>query len=179
MTSWHSCTQSFRRGHHQQDSGPSAQSCCNNDSPVVTGSVRAGERYRLVGSHRTPLDSRLRRSGRSGDVDGYLSGLEKWERHALRLVIDYVAEAAPDSTEGHSYGLPAFCYRDKALLGFTVTKKHLDLYPFSPTALDSVKDRLVGFELSKGTVPFTVDHPIPREVVAEMVQARIAEIEDR
>lgn len=109
--------------------------------------------------------------------DDYLTGLEEAERHALRRVIDHVAQVAPLATEGRSYGLPAFRLRDKPLLGFAATKQHLSLYPFSPSALDSVKDRLPGFKLSKGTVRFTVDHPIPIEVVTEMLRARIAEIE--
>ncbi len=108
--------------------------------------------------------------------DDYLSGLEEPERHALRLVIDHVAKVAPHATEGRSYGLPAFRFRGKPLLGFAATKQHLSLYPFSPSALDSVKDRLPGFELSKGTLRFTADQRIPDEVVTELVQARIAEI---
>jgi uncharacterized protein YdhG (YjbR/CyaY superfamily) len=111
--------------------------------------------------------------------DDYLGGLEEPERTALRLVVDHVAQVVPDATEGRSYGLPAFRFRDKPLLGFAVTKQHLSLYPFSPSALDSVKDRLRGFKLSKGTVRFTADDPIPNEVVTELVRARIAEIEGR
>jgi uncharacterized protein YdhG (YjbR/CyaY superfamily) len=111
--------------------------------------------------------------------DDYPNGLEEQERQALRLVIDHVARVAPDATEGRSYGLPSFRHVSKPLLGFAVTKEHLSLHPFSPSAVDSVKDRLTGFELSKGTIRFTVDHPIPVDVVTEQVQARIAEIEGR
>jgi uncharacterized protein YdhG (YjbR/CyaY superfamily) len=109
--------------------------------------------------------------------EDYLSGLEEPERDALKLVIDHVAQIVPDATEGVSYGLPAFRYRGKALLGFAATEKHLGLYPFSPSALDAVRDRLAGFKLSKGTIRFTVHHLVPDEVLTEMVQARIAEIE--
>lgn len=65
--------------------------------------------------------------------EDYLNGLEEAERHALRRVIDHVAQVAPFATEGRSYGLPAFCFRDKPL-GFAATKQHLSLYPFSPSA---------------------------------------------
>jgi uncharacterized protein YdhG (YjbR/CyaY superfamily) len=111
--------------------------------------------------------------------DDYLSGLEEEDRRVLRLLVDHVRQVAPQATEGRSYGLPAFRYRGKPLLGFAAAKKHLSLYPFSPSVLDSVKDRLVGFELSKGTARFTVDHPIPHDVVTRMVHERIAEIDGR
>jgi uncharacterized protein YdhG (YjbR/CyaY superfamily) len=88
-----------------------------------------------------------------------------------------VHRLAPQAEEGHSYGLPAFRYRGKPLLGFAATKKHLSLYPFSPSVVESVKDRLVGFELSKGTVRFTVDRPTPADVIQQMVQERIAQRE--
>jgi uncharacterized protein YdhG (YjbR/CyaY superfamily) len=109
--------------------------------------------------------------------EDYLSGLEEPERDAMKLVIDHVAHVVPDATEGVSYGLPAFRYRDKPLLGFAVSEKHLGLYPFSPSALDAVRDRLAGFKLSKGTIRFTVDHLVPDEVLTDLVRARIAEID--
>lgn len=87
--------------------------------------------------------------------DDYLNGLNDEERRVLRLVVDHVAQLAPAATEGRSYGLPAFRHRDKPLLSFAATKKHLSLYPFSASALAAVQDRLDGFELSKGTVRFT------------------------
>ena len=105
-----------------------------------------------------------------------LQDFSESDASALRQVIDRVAHVAPEATAGRSYGLPAFLYRGKPLLGFAARRNHLSLYPFSPDALDAVKDELDGFELSKGTVRFTAEHPLPAAAVEKMVRARMAEI---
>jgi uncharacterized protein YdhG (YjbR/CyaY superfamily) len=42
-----------------------------------------------------------------------------------------------------------------------------------------VAARLEGFDLSKGTIRFTPDQPVPDDVLADLVRARKAEIESK
>jgi uncharacterized protein YdhG (YjbR/CyaY superfamily) len=42
--------------------------------------------------------------------------------------------------------------------------------------VDAVRGQLTAFELSKGTIRFTVGMPLPDEVVREIVRYRIEEI---
>lgn len=74
--------------------------------------------------------------------------------------------------------MPAFKYRGRPLLGFRVAQRHLSLHPFSPEALDTVKDQLGAFDLSKGTIRFTPDTPIPDDVLKQLIAARLKEIAD-
>lgn len=111
--------------------------------------------------------------------DDYLSDLGVEDREALQLVIDHVRRVAPDATEGRSYGVPAFRYRGKPLIGFAAAKTHLSLYPFSPTALDSVRDDLPSHKVSKGAVSFSAARPLPGDVLTKLLQARIAQIDGR
>jgi uncharacterized protein YdhG (YjbR/CyaY superfamily) len=111
--------------------------------------------------------------------DEVLLHIEPERREALRHVLAQVHQLVPDATEGRSYGLPAFRYRDRPLLGFAATANHLSLYPFSPAVLDAVRDRLPDHELSKGTVRFTPGHPLPDDVLTAIVEARVAEIDGR
>lgn len=108
--------------------------------------------------------------------DDDLRDLDDEQRAALQAVIAHVATVAPDATEGRSYGLPAFLYDDRPLLGFAATRRHLSLYPFSPAVIDAVRDRLGGYALSKGTVRFTPDRPVPTDILTEMVQRRLGEL---
>lgn len=86
--------------------------------------------------------------------------------------MDIVSEAE----DGTSYGMAALRYRRKPLLGFRTAKDHLSVFPFSPKVVDAVRDRLAGFDLSKGTIRFTVARPLPDEVVREVVRLRMNEI---
>lgn len=50
------------------------------------------------------------------------------------------------------------------------------MFPFSPAVIDGLRDRLDGFDVSKGTIGFSVTHPIPDDVLSEIVRARVDEI---
>jgi len=109
-------------------------------------------------------------------MDEYLAGLEPDQRAALAHVREVVRATVADAEEGVSYGMPAFKWQGKPLLGFRVAKAHLSLFPFSPVAVDAVADRLAGFSLAKGTVRFTPDRPVPDDVIVALVAARQREI---
>jgi uncharacterized protein YdhG (YjbR/CyaY superfamily) len=109
-------------------------------------------------------------------MDDYLNGLSPAQKDALERVRAVVEDVAPEAEEGVSYGMPAFLLAGRPLLGFRAAKKHLSVFPFSPAAIEAVKDRLEGFDLSKGTIRFSPDTPVPEDVLADLVRARIQEI---
>lgn len=109
-------------------------------------------------------------------MDDYLDGLPQDQNEALARVRAVVERVAPDAEEGVSYGMPAYLYAGRPLLGFRVAKKHLSVFPFSPAAVEAVQDRLEGFDLSKGTIRFSPDRPVPEDVLADLVRARQEEI---
>jgi uncharacterized protein YdhG (YjbR/CyaY superfamily) len=109
-------------------------------------------------------------------MDDYLGGLPPEQKAALARVRAIVQDVAPEAEEGVSYGTPAFLYAGRPLLGFRAAKRHLSVFPFSPAAIEAVKDRLTGFDLSKGTIRFTPDDPVPEDVLADLVRARQQEI---
>lgn len=113
---------------------------------------------------------------RMPSMDEYLAGLPGAQRDALARVRAAVAAAAPEAQEGESYGIPAFRWAGKPLLGLSASKAHLSVHPFSPAVVDGVRDRLGGFKLSKGTIRFSAEQPLPDGVVEELVALRMREI---
>jgi uncharacterized protein YdhG (YjbR/CyaY superfamily) len=111
--------------------------------------------------------------------DEYLAGLSAPEQAELERIRDVVRNAVPEAVEGTSYGLPAFKYKNRPLLGVRASKNHLSVFPFSPEAVDAARDSLAGFDLSKGTVRFTPDKPIPESALEQLVRHRLHEIESR
>ena len=109
-------------------------------------------------------------------MDDYLSGLPALERAALERVRAFVRGMVTGVEEGTSYGVPAFLHAGRPLLGFAAAQKHLSIFPFSAAALDVVRDRLAGFDLAKGTIRFTAGQPVPEEVLADLVRARLREL---
>jgi uncharacterized protein YdhG (YjbR/CyaY superfamily) len=110
-------------------------------------------------------------------MDDYLQELPSEQGAALGRVRALVVQVVPEAEEGRSYGMPAYLYAGRPLLGFRAAKQHLSVFPFSPEAVDAVKDRLGGFDISKGTVRFSADEPLPEDVLADMIRARRRELE--
>ena len=111
------------------------------------------------------------------DVDEYFAGLRPDSRDAFDRVRRLAMSVAPEATDGTSYGMAALRHCGKPLLGFREGKGHLSVFPFSPAAVDAVRDRLAGFGVAKGTIRFTADTPLTEDVVLDLVRFRIAEIE--
>jgi uncharacterized protein YdhG (YjbR/CyaY superfamily) len=111
------------------------------------------------------------------EIDDYLVTVAPDQRAALDRVLELARRTVPDAVDGRSYGMPALKYAGKGLIGILAAKDHLSVFPFSPAVVDAVRDRLPGFSLSKGTIRFSVDQPLPDDVVRDLVALRRAEIE--
>lgn len=109
-------------------------------------------------------------------VDDYLSSLDAPTRAAFEHLRDLALGLAPGAEQGKSYGMAALKYREKPLIAFLAAANHLSIFPFSAAVIDSVRDRLPGFELSKGTIRFTAATPLPDDVVLDIVRRRMEEI---
>ena len=131
------------------------------------------DRRRTVAVDEHWQKARLKHNRHASD---YLDDLQPVQKVALERVRVVVGALAPDAEEGTSYGVPAFIYAGRPLLGFSAAKKHLSIFPFSPAAIEAVRERLDGFDLAKGTIRFSPDVPVPEDVLADLVRARQQEI---
>ncbi|WP_247048917.1 iron chaperone [Arthrobacter rhizosphaerae] len=111
-----------------------------------------------------------------GSIDDSLAALPEPDRGCLQRVIEIARDIVPEAIDGVSYGMPALKLDGKPLIGFVAAAKHLSIFPFSPEVVDAVAHKLEGFSLSKGTIRFTPDYPVPDDVVEEIVRLRRAEI---
>ena len=121
---------------------------------------------------------RLWRIESMSSFDEYLATVPEPQKAELERIRELVRREVPEAEEATSYGLPAFKYKDRPLLGFRASKNHLSVFPFSPEAVEAARDELVGFDLSKGTVRFTPDEPIPAAALKRLLDHRLREIEE-
>ena len=110
-------------------------------------------------------------------MDEYLDGLAPEQRAALARVREIVAGVVPDAEEGKSYGMPAFIYAGRPLLGFRAAPEApAASFRSAPRRSRPWLDRLDGFDLAKGTIRFTPEHPVPETVLVDMIRHREREI---
>jgi uncharacterized protein YdhG (YjbR/CyaY superfamily) len=112
-----------------------------------------------------------------GTVDEYLMTLDDDARAAYERIRDLAIAEVPGAEQGMSYGMAALRYRGKPLLGFRAAKDHLSVFPFSPAAVEAVRQQVTGDAISKGTIRFSPDQPLPDGVVLGLVRSRVEEID--
>ena len=113
----------------------------------------------------------------SKDVDAYLRSLPPGDRSALEKLRQAIHSAAPDADEGFSYGLPAFRLGGRPLVCYGAAKNHYSFFPMSPALIRAFGDDLKAYDISKGTIRFTPERPLPARLVQKFVRARIAELQ--
>ena len=110
-------------------------------------------------------------AGTVAKVEAYLAKLPEAQRKALARLRAQIHAAAPKAEEGFGYGLPGF-YLDGPLFYYGAAKAHCAIYGTRPAGFDR---ELAAFALSKGTVRFTPEKPIPAALLKRMVKAKAAE----
>jgi len=108
-------------------------------------------------------------------IDDYLEKVTGPQRAELERVRRVVKEVVPEAKEVISYGMPGFKYNNKYLVGFAAFKDHMSLFPTSGP-VEALKEKLGKFELSKGTIQFTLDNPLPDSLIQEILSQRLADI---
>jgi uncharacterized protein YdhG (YjbR/CyaY superfamily) len=102
-------------------------------------------------------------------VDDYLKKADPVQRDALEHVRSVIKQIAPDAEEVITYGMPGFKYNGKYLISFAGFKDHMSVFPGAdPVA--TLADKLKPFKTSKGTVQFTLEKPLPDDLLIEIVQ---------
>lgn len=110
------------------------------------------------------------------DVDSYLAALDETKRATLQQLRRCILEVVPDAEECISYGMPAFKVHGKTVAGFAAFKEHLSFLPHSGSVLSTLERDLVGYEMTKGSLHFKVDEPLPESLVDKLIAARLREL---
>jgi 3-methyladenine DNA glycosylase AlkD len=109
-------------------------------------------------------------------IDQYLAALPDRQRIPLEKLRKTIKAAAPKAEECISYGLAAF-RQNGMLVGFGASANHLGFYLMTASTLKPYQAELKGYDLSKGTIRFQPEKPLPIALVRKLVKARLAENE--
>jgi len=109
-------------------------------------------------------------------IDEYLAALPDRQRVPLAKLRKTIKSVAPEAEESISYGLAAF-RQNGMLVGFGASTNHLGFYLMTGSTLKNYEDELNGYDLSKGTIRFQPEKPLPVALVRKLVKARLAENE--
>ena len=93
------------------------------------------------------------------NIDEYIADFPDDVQKSMEKVRATIRKAAPRAEEAIKYQIPTFVLNGN-LIHFAGYKNHIGLYPGS-RAIEEFEDELSGYKLSKGTVQFPLDKPMP------------------
>ncbi|HEY2652943.1 MAG TPA: DUF1801 domain-containing protein [Solirubrobacteraceae bacterium] len=115
----------------------------------------------------------------AAEVDEYLSGVEEPKCSTLQALRTTILEIVPEAEQVISYGVPAFRVGGRTIAGFAAFRNHLSYLPFSGSVLPQLGDELKGYTMTKSSLHFSIDAPLPRSLVERLLAVRLAEADRR
>ena len=109
----------------------------------------------------------------AGSIDEYIERQPKEVRQILSRLRKTIRAAAPKAEETISYQIPTFRYHGN-LVHFAAWKTHVGFYPTS-SGIREFAPELESYKLSRGTVQFPLDRPIPHDLISRIVRFRVKE----
>ena len=117
-------------------------------------------------------------SGAPQTVDEYMNGLSEPALGKLVKMRALIRSVVPaEATEIISYGIPAFKHK-KVLVWFAAFSNHCSLFP-TAAVVGALKDELKGLEISKGTIQFPMDKPLPAALIKRIVKTRLDQLDSK
>jgi len=106
-------------------------------------------------------------------VEEYVADFPKPTQKLIEQLRATIKKAAPKAEEVISYGMPGYKLNGM-LVWFGAYAKHIGFYP-KPAALREFAKELSEYKMSKGTVQFPLDKPLPLAIITKIVKFRISE----
>lgn len=109
----------------------------------------------------------------AANIDDYIAGQPPEVRARLSAMRATIRQHAPAAEERISYAIPTFYLRGN-LVHFAAFDRHVGFYP-GPSGIAAFQEALARYKSAKGSVQFPHSEPLPLELVAKIVQFRVAE----
>lgn len=104
----------------------------------------------------------------NSEVKKYFDKQKSPQKEILKKIRTLIQNTAPLAKECMSYGAPAFKFNGILVL-YAAFKNHIGLYP-EPEAIKVFKKELLTYETSKGTIKFSLDKPIPYDLIEKIIK---------
>ena len=107
-------------------------------------------------------------------VDEYLAALPLEVRSRMDELRAVVREVVPDVVETISYAMPTFVLDGQPLLHVAAWKQHIGIYPL-PAMDPALAAEVAALRGTRDTLKLPHSRPLPRELVARVVEAMVAQ----
>lgn len=107
------------------------------------------------------------------NVQAYIAMFPIEVQQRLNAMRATIREAAPESQERISYGMPGY-FENGAIVYFAAFKNHIGFYA-TPTGHEAFENELSAYKQGKGSVRFPHVKPLPLDLVRRITAFRLSE----
>lgn len=112
-------------------------------------------------------------------VGDYIQAQSPEKKAELERIRKTVKKFYPDTEELMSYGMPAFKYHQRVLIYYAAHANHLSIYPASDEMIEAVGKDLEKYRVSKGTLKFTAEEPLPDKLLEAVIKFQASRIDQK
>ncbi|MBK9741596.1 MAG: DUF1801 domain-containing protein [Saprospiraceae bacterium] len=110
-------------------------------------------------------------------IDQYITEAPAEVKQILINIRNLISEKAPEAVSCIAYNMPAFKYHKKPLVYFAAFKNHIGFYAL-PSGNVAFQKELTKYKTGKGSIQFPLDQEIPYDLIGQIVEFRVAEMND-
>lgn len=107
--------------------------------------------------------------------DQYLRNIDEPQHTLMQRLRTTVKSTCPEAEEIMSYGMPAFKYKGRLLVGYAVAKEWCSFYPWTNSITVRLKDELQNFSTSRGSIRFSSTQPLTPTLIKKIVKIKMEE----
>jgi uncharacterized protein YdhG (YjbR/CyaY superfamily) len=111
------------------------------------------------------------------EIDKFFAAVDEPKRSTLEEMRRRILEVVPDAEQTIKYGMPAFLKNGWCFVCIAPFKNHINWSPYSSGVFPHLEKDLEGYVVSKGSMQFAIDKPLPKPLVKKLIKVRLAEIE--
>ncbi len=112
-------------------------------------------------------------------VDDYIASQPEPLRPVLERVRAAIRKALPKAEEVVSYKMPAYKQHGEIVIYFAGWSRHFSIYPAGARLVEALREELAPYEISKGTIRFSLGARVPAGLITRIAKFRLREIAAR
>jgi uncharacterized protein len=110
-------------------------------------------------------------------VEDYVASLAPIKAGTIRTVLDLILTEFPELASKMAWNVPHIHRNGKYVAGLAAYRNHLTFAPWSPRVLDAFRQRLEKYVVFKNCFQIPIDWQPDRQLLTDMVRARLAELD--
>jgi uncharacterized protein YdhG (YjbR/CyaY superfamily) len=110
-------------------------------------------------------------------VEEYLSAQDPVKAKTIRSIIDLILTEFPELETKIAWNVPQIHRNGKYVAGIVAFKNHLTFAPWSQRVVEDFDAKLKKYVVFKGCFQIPVDWEIEKELLKDLVRARLAELD--